>query len=76
MKMKQGKLYEWNPSQSVPVWGRLDPSLPTHGEFVSSFGSIPTVGDPAFGEICVFENPDSTIFFVPLNMMADITEVE
>lgn len=76
MKMKQGKLYEWHPSPSIPLWGKMDPSTPNHGEFVSSFGSIPTHGDPNFGEICVFENPDSTIFFVPLKMMTDIEEVK
>ena len=75
MKLKQGKLYEWN---MVSDERTLDPSTPTHGEFVSSFecGAKNGILNLDLGTICVFENPDCSIFLVPLNMMAYISEVK
>ncbi|MCK9434345.1 MAG: hypothetical protein M0R32_05865 [Candidatus Cloacimonetes bacterium] len=69
MNMKQGKLYEWFPANTY--LGKINPSTPTHGEFVQLLST-----NSEFGDVAVFEDHDASIFFYPLNMMDNLTEVQ
>jgi hypothetical protein len=72
MKMKKGQLYEWVPSK---LRANFDASIPCHGEYVGTIKCQPLQDEPFFGHLGVFSNPQDEIFFVPLQMIDEIQEV-